>query len=102
MLFSHPADFTPVCTTELAHAAKLASEFEKRNVKLLALSCSPLDAHKIWIADIKSYAGLEKSSDFPYPIIDDRNRDIAVMLGMIHPEDKNNVSLPITIRHVKL
>jgi 1-Cys peroxiredoxin 6 len=101
MLFSHPLDFTPVCTTELASAAKNFIEFEKRNVKLLALACSPLESHKLWIEDIKTFGGLEKSTEFPYPLIDDGDRNIAVMLGMIHPQDKTNPALPISVRHVR-
>ena len=53
MLFSHPADFTPVCTTELGEVAKLIPEFEKRNVNVIALSCDPVEAHKGWIKDIQ-------------------------------------------------
>ena len=98
ILFSHPADFTPVCTTELGVVAKLIPEFEKRNVKVIALSCDPVDSHNGWIKDIQSYSTL--SGDFPYPIISDPNRDLAVQLGMIDPVEKDKAGLPLTCRAV--
>ena len=85
ILFSHPADYTPVCTTELARAAQLAPEFAKRNVKMIALSCNDAETHNGWIEDIKSYGSLK--GRFPYPIIDDRNRELANLLDMIDPDD---------------
>ena len=98
VLFSHPADFTPVCTTELGVVAKLIPEFEKRNVRVIALSCDPVDSHNGWIKDIQSYSTL--SGDFPYPIISDPNRDLAVQLGMIDPVEKDKAGLPLTCRAV--
>ena len=98
VLFSHPADFTPVCTTELGVVAKLIPEFEKRNVKVIALSCDPVDSHNGWIKDIQSYSTL--SGDFPYPIISDPNRDLAVQLGMVDPVEKDKAGLPLTCRAV--
>ncbi|GFG29031.1 hypothetical protein Cfor_02064 [Coptotermes formosanus] len=99
ILFSHPADFTPVCTTELGRVANLISEFDKRGVKVIALSCDSVDSHKKWIQDIKSYA--KHSGDgFPYPIIADENRDLAVQLGMLDPVERDKDGLPLTCRAV--
>lgn len=98
MLFSHPADFTPVCTTELGVVASLIPEFGKRNVKCIALSCDPVDSHNNWIKDIQAYSSL--SDDFPFPIISDPNRDIAIQLGMLDPEEKDKAGLPLTARAV--
>lgn len=99
ILFSHPADFTPVCTTELGRVANLISEFKKRGVKVIALSCDSVDSHKKWIQDIKSYA--KHSGDgFPYPVIADENRELAVQLGMLDPSEKDKDGLPLTCRAV--
>ena len=75
ILFSHPADYTPVCTTELGGLEKAAPEFYKRNVKLIALSCDEVEAHLGWIKDIKSYGGLDS---FSYPIIADPGINIQI------------------------
>ncbi|XP_015922579.1 peroxiredoxin-6 [Parasteatoda tepidariorum] len=99
ILFSHPADFTPVCTTELGRAAELAPEFEKRDVKLIALSCDDVLSHKKWTEDIKAYACL-KDVGFPFPIIADEKRELAVQLGMIDPDEKDKDGLPLTARAV--
>lgn len=99
ILFAHPADFTPVCTTELGQVAKLSPEFEKRGVKLIALSCDDVDSHKRWIEDIKAYACL-KGEGFPFPIISDKKRDLAVSLGMVDPDEKDKDGLPLTCRAV--
>ena len=72
VMVSHPADFTPVCTTELGGLERAAPEFFKRNVKLIALSCDEVEAHHGWIKDIKSYGGLDT---FSYPIIADPGKD---------------------------
>lgn len=89
VLFSHPADFTPVCTTELGMVAKLKSEFEKRNVKVLALSVDPLDDHKSWINDINE----TQHTQVNYPLIADPDKKIASLYDMMHPEsdDKGTV-----------
>jgi len=97
ILFSHPADYTPVCTTELGRVAQLYPEFEKRGVKIIALSCNSVDSHQGWIKDIQSYANIEA---FPYPIIDDESRNLAELLGMIDPEEKSKEGLPVTCRAV--
>lgn len=90
VLFSHPADFTPVCTTELGKTALLNGEFTKRNVKVLALSVDPLDKHKSWINDINETQGCDVS----FPIIADEDKTVANLYGMIHP----NASETFTVR----
>jgi alkyl hydroperoxide reductase subunit AhpC len=82
VLFSHPADFTPVCTTELGLTAKLKPEFDKRNVKALALSVDPADSHKTWIADIEA----TQKTVVGFPIIADQDRKVSTLYDMIHPE----------------
>lgn len=81
VLFSHPADFTPVCTTELGAVAKLRSEFDKRNVKVMALSADPLESHVKWIGDINE----TQNTKINYPLIADPEFKIANMYGMVHP-----------------
>lgn len=98
VLFSHPADYTPVCTTELGRVAVLAPEFEKRNCKLMAISTDSVEDHNGWIEDIKAFNKLE--GEFPYPIIADQDRDLAVTLGMIDPDEKNSAGMPLTCRAV--
>ncbi|XP_050431926.1 uncharacterized protein LOC126840313 [Adelges cooleyi] len=97
LLFSHPADFTPVCTTELGKMAVLIDEFKKRDVKIVGLSCDKLESHVDWIKDIKSYC-LDIKGEFPYPIISDSKRELAVKLDMISEEDKDNPDCAMTIR----
>ncbi|XP_055300974.1 peroxiredoxin-6-like [Sitodiplosis mosellana] len=97
VLFSHPNDFTPVCTTELCQIALLKDQFIKRNVKLLAHSVNDLQSHFEWINDITSYcSGIV--SEFPYPIIADPNRELAVALEMIDDEQKNDIEVAKTVR----
>ena len=83
VLFSHPADFTPVCTTELGRVAQLKDEFAKRNTRVLALSVDPLDSHNEWIKDINE----TQQTNVNYPIIADDNRSVAELYDMIHPEE---------------
>lgn len=90
VLFSHPADYTPVCTTELGRTASLKSEFDKRNVKVVALSVDSVESHKGWINDINETQNVEVN----FPIIADENREIAESYDMIHP----NASLTATVR----
>jgi len=90
VLFSHPADYTPVCTTELGRTASLKSEFDKRNVKVIALSVDSVESHKGWIKDINETQGVEVN----FPLIGDENREIALAYDMIHP----NASLTATVR----
>lgn len=89
MLFSHPADFTPVCTTELGRIAEKAHEFRKRGVLLLGHSCDSVARHRAWITDIQSqYARLPV--EFPYPVIGDETRAIAERLDMIDMRDPDS------------
>ena len=90
VLFSHPADYTPVCTTELGKTASLKDEFDKRNVKVVALSVDSVESHKGWINDINETQNVEVN----FPIIGDENREIAMAYDMIHP----NASLTATVR----
>jgi len=90
VLFSHPADYTPICTTELGKTASLKDEFAKRNVKVIALSVDSVESHKGWINDINETQGVEVN----FPIIGDENREIALAYDMIHP----NASLTATVR----
>ncbi|MBC7827074.1 MAG: peroxiredoxin [Chitinophagaceae bacterium] len=90
VLFSHPADFTPVCTTELGRTALLKEEFAKRNVKVLAVSVDPLDKHLGWVKDINE----TQNCSVDFPIIADENRTVANLYGMIHP----NASETFTVR----
>ena len=89
VLFSHPADYTPVCTTELGAVAKIKAEFEKRNVKVIAVSVDPLDSHHGWIKDINE----TQACTMNFPIIADENRQVASAYDMIHPnaDDKATV-----------
>ena len=82
VLFSHPADFTPVCTTELGLTAKLKPEFDKRNVKAIALSVDPAETHKTWISDIED----TQKTVVGFPIIADADKKVATLYDMIHPE----------------
>jgi thioredoxin-dependent peroxiredoxin len=82
VLFSHPADFTPVCTTELGRVAKLKGEFDKRNVKVIALSVDPVASHAGWAADIEETQGTKVN----FPILADADRKVATLYDMIHPE----------------
>jgi alkyl hydroperoxide reductase subunit AhpC len=90
VLFSHPADYTPVCTTELGRTAKLKSEFEKRNVKVLALSVDGLTNHQGWISDINE----TQHTSVEFPIIADEDRNVSTLYDMIHP----NASEKTTVR----
>jgi len=99
ILFAHPADYTPVCTTELARAAQLAGTFKSKGVKLIALSCDSVDSHHGWIKDIEAFGELP-DGPFPYPIIADEKREIANLLGMLDPEEKDKEGLPLTCRAV--
>jgi len=99
ILFSHPADFTPVCTTELGKAHLLSDEFKKRGVKMVALSCDGAESHRRWIKDILSYTSTE-GEKFSYAIICDEDRAIAKKLGMIDPDEKDAAGMPLTARAV--
>ncbi|MBX5463757.1 MAG: peroxiredoxin [Steroidobacteraceae bacterium] len=92
VLFSHPKDFTPVCTTELGYTEKLRPEFEKRNVKVIGLSVDPLGDHQRWADDIEATQGARPR----FPLIADADRKVANLYGMIHP----NASTTLTVRSV--
>ncbi|XP_011869557.1 PREDICTED: peroxiredoxin-6-like isoform X2 [Vollenhovia emeryi] len=97
VIFSHPADFTPVCTTELGRIALQQPNFKKRNTKLLAYSVDKLKDHVDWVNDIKSYC-LMNPGAFPYPIVADPDRKLAVQLDMIDEESKDDPETVQTIR----
>ena len=92
VLFSHPKDFTPVCTTELGRLSALKGEFDKRNVKVLGLSVDPLDDHRRWAGDIKETQGHALN----FPLIADPERKVATLYNMIHP----NANDTLTVRSV--
>ncbi len=94
ILFSHPADYTPVCTTELGLVAKLKSEFDKRNVKPIALSVDSAESHQGWIGDINETQG----SAVNYPILADADKKVSELYGMIHPNSSTGNTL--TVRSV--
>ncbi|MEB3122090.1 MAG: peroxiredoxin [Snowella sp.] len=89
VLFSHPADFTPVCTTELGTVASLKPEFDKRNVKVIALSVDDVESHQGWIGDINE----TQNTTVNYPILADGDRKVADLYGMIHPSSLNNLTV---------
>ena len=92
VLFSHPKDFTPVCTTELGYTAKLKPEFEKRNAKVIGLSVDPLDSHLGWLGDIEETQGTAVN----FPVIADEDRKVSDLYDMIHP----NADDTFTVRSV--
>jgi alkyl hydroperoxide reductase subunit AhpC len=92
VLFSHPADFTPVCTTELAEAARLRPEFEKRNAKIVGLSVDALERHEQWLLDIAETQG----NALNFPLIADADRKVSTLYGLIHP----NADSTATVRSV--
>ena len=92
VLFSHPKDFTPVCTTELGATAKLAEEFKKRNVKAIAVSVDPLESHNGWVGDINE----TQNTKVNFPILADPDKKVANLYDMIHP----NANDTLTVRSV--
>eukprot|EP00127_Corallochytrium_limacisporum_P005401 Clim_evm13s204 gene=Clim_evmTU13s204 len=98
ILFTHPADYTPVCTTELGRAAKLVEDFKKRNVKMIAMSCDSVEDHLGWIKDIQASQAV--GGEWPYPIIADKDRELAIKFGMLDPAEKNKAGLPVSARAV--
>ena len=92
VLFSHPKDFTPVCTTELGEVARLKPEFDKRNVKVIGLSVDPLPDHKAWAGDIAETQGTALN----FPLLADADRKVSDLYGMIHP----NANDTLTVRSV--
>ena len=101
ILFSHPKDFTPVCTTELGYLAKLKPEFDKRNTKILGLSIDPVSDHENWVGDIEETQG----SAVNYPLIGDENLVVAKLYDMIHPNASGGTRTAVdnaTVRSVFL
>jgi thioredoxin-dependent peroxiredoxin len=100
ILFSHPKDFTPVCTTELGYMAGLVPEFKKRNTKIVGLSIDPVDDHKRWLTDIEETQG----NAVTYPLIGDKDLSVAKLYDMIHPsasgEGKRTAADNATVRSV--
>jgi 1-Cys peroxiredoxin 6 len=94
MLMSHPADFTPVCTTELGAVGRIAEEFKARGVKVVGLSCDQTTCHDPWNEDIRASQGY----GFEFPIISDPTREISEMLGMLDPEAKSDTGAPLPCR----
>jgi alkyl hydroperoxide reductase subunit AhpC len=92
ILFSHPRDFTPVCTTELGEVSRLKGEFDKRNTKVVGLSVDPVDSHHAWASDIKDVTGQELN----FPLLGDPDHKVADLYGMIHP----NANDTLTVRSV--
>ncbi|KAK2835801.1 hypothetical protein Q5P01_016285 [Channa striata] len=99
ILFSHPKDFTPVCTTELARAARISDEFKKRGVKMIALSIDSVEDHRNWSKDVMAFNS-EAESPLPFPIIADDKRELAIKLGMLDPDEKDKDGMPLTARCV--
>src|SRR5258705_1241930 len=99
VLFSHPKDFTPVCTTELGYMARIKPEFDKRGVKILGLSVDPIDSHQKWSQDIKDTQGYAPN----YPLIADPERKVPNLYDMIHPNalDTLTVRSVVVIRRAK-
>ncbi len=92
VLFSHPADFTPVCTTELGTVAHIKGEFDKRNTKVIALSVDPVDSHMEWIKDIEETQSVKMN----YPILADGDQKVSKLYDMVHPE----ANAKVTVRSV--
>jgi len=89
VLFSHPKDFTPVCTTELGTVARLKPEFDKRNVKVIAVSVDDVKSHQGWIKDIEETQGARMN----FPILGDADRKVSTLYGMIHPESSDTLTV---------
>ena len=87
--FSHPADFTPVCTTEMGRTAQLAPEFEKRNVKPLGLSTDSVEEHRAWISDVEA----TQHTTLKFPIVADKDKAVAAFYGMIHPGEDDTAAV---------
>ena len=94
LFFSHPADFTPVCTTEIGTLAKINEEFSNRDVKLIGLSCDSVEDHNNWAKDIFAFADKKGGGcslkELPFPLIGDQDRSVAKALGMIDASEPNS------------
>ncbi|KIJ39496.1 hypothetical protein M422DRAFT_230739 [Sphaerobolus stellatus SS14] len=103
ILFSHPGDFTPVCTTELGEVARRDEDFKKRNVKVIGISANGLEDHNKWVKDINDYGSKSSPTDVQFPIIADPDRKISTLYDMLDYQDATNVDnkgLPFTVRTV--
>jgi len=103
ILFSHPGDFTPVCTTELGEVARRSADFQKRNVKVIGISANSLQDHKNWVQDINSFGAKVGPTDVQFPIIADPDRKISTLYDMLDEQDATNrdaKGLPFTVRTV--
>ncbi|XP_067085807.1 peroxiredoxin-6 [Osmerus mordax] len=100
ILFSHPRDFTPVCTTEMACAAKISDQFKKRDVKMIALSIDSVEDHRTWSEDVMAFHANKAGTPLPFPIIADDKRELSVLLGMLDPDELDKDGLPLTARCV--
>ncbi|KAH8826657.1 thioredoxin-like protein [Flagelloscypha sp. PMI_526] len=103
ILFSHPGDFTPVCTTELGEVARRAEDFKARNVKVIGISANGLEDHHKWVKDIESYGGKVAPTNVAFPIIADGERKVSLLYDMLDYQDATNrdgKGLPFTIRTV--
>ena len=89
VLFSHPKDFTPVCTTELGRAANLTADFQKRGVKMIAVSVDPVDSHERWLNDVNE----TQKANVDYPVLADADRKVATLYDMIHPEANDTLTV---------
>src|ERR1700712_2573873 len=89
VLFSHPKDFTPVCTTELGRVAKLKDQFEARNTKVVGVSVDPVDSHEKWAKDIEETQGVALN----FPLVGDADRTVADLYGMIHPNASDTTTV---------
>lgn len=98
ILFSHPDDFTPVCTTEIGRMALKYDTFKEKDVKVIALSCNDISSHKTWLTDVVAHCDNKIGIDFP--MIADPTREIAVKFGMLDPTNKDKFLLPLTARSV--
>lgn len=98
VLFSHPDDFTPVCTTEIGRMALKYDSLSQKGVKVCALSCNNVDSHKAWLKDVVAHCDNNVTVDFP--IVADPTREIAVKFGMLDPTNRDSSSLPLTARAV--
>ena len=98
ILFSHPDDFTPVCTTEIGRMALKYDSFKKKGVKVIALSCNDISSHEVWLKDVVAHC--ENKIGIDFPMIADPSREIAVKFGMLDPTNKDKCALPLTARSV--
>ena len=102
LLFSHPADFTPVCTTEFGRTEKILDRFTELGIKLIGVSCDEISDHHLWSKDILYREGLEDQAQLRFPIIADKSREIVTKLGMLDPREISQPGMPLPARAVML